>query len=56
MSALIRTFCWHSWEKWSEAFQGTWVHKDEMGETVCKYMSQRRTCTKCGKTRYRKCS
>jgi len=53
---IIRTFCWHNWEKWTEAFKGVWVHKDEFGETTFEYMSQKRTCKKCGRTKYRKCS
>lgn len=61
MSALIRTFCWHSWEKWSDPFTGTWTHREELdgtvtNEVVSGYMTQRRMCTKCGKVVYRKCT
>lgn len=50
---IIRSFCFHRWEKWSKPFQGTWVDPDSH-ETEG-YMSQRRTCLKCGKVSYRKC-
>jgi hypothetical protein len=61
MSALIRTFCWHGWEKWSDPFTGTWTHRevldgDVTNEIVTGYMTQRRMCTKCGKVVYRKCT
>ena len=61
MSALIRTFCWHGWEKWSDPFTGTWTHREVMdgdvtNEVVTGYMTQRRMCTKCGKVVYRKCT
>lgn len=61
MSTVIRTFCWHDWEKWSDPFQGSWTHRDQWGEedvteTTVKYMTQRRMCKKCGKVRYRKCT
>ena len=60
-NAIIRTFCWHHWDKWSEPFQGEWIHREVMGnvetnETVVKYMSQRRMCESCGKVVYRKCT
>lgn len=51
---VIRTFCFHEWEKWSKPFTGTWVTGDMTHETEG-YMTQRRTCTKCGKVSYRKC-
>ena len=61
MSAIIRTFCWHSWGKWSEPFTGTWTHREIMGddttqEIVTGFMTQRRLCDKCGKVAYRKCT
>ena len=60
-NAIIRTLCWHKWERWSEPFQGTWVHSNTFGDveaevTTVKYMTQRRTCEKCGKLVYRKCT
>jgi hypothetical protein len=59
--ALIRTFCWHGWEKWSTPFTGTWTTREVLGdettqEIVTGYMTQRRMCTKCGKVVYRKCT
>jgi len=57
---VIRTFCFHDWEKWSEPQTMTWVVGDhEAGEVYTKtegYMSQRRACKKCGKVKYRKCT
>lgn len=58
--------CWHDYEKWSDPFQGTWNHYgDETDQLVDKianrapmtvvFMTQRRTCKKCGKVQYRKC-
>ena len=54
---IIRTFCWHEWEKWSDPFTGTWVHRhfDDEGTSTEGYMTQRRTCEKCGRVSYRKC-
>ena len=51
---IIRTFCWHMWNKWSTPQTMTWVNY----ETSESYgvMCQRRECGKCGKVRYRKCS
>lgn len=61
MSALIRTFCWHEWSKWTDPFQGSWVHREcwdaeITNESTVKYMTQRRACNKCGKVIYRKCT
>ena len=55
---IIRTFCWHNWEKWSDPFCGTWTNPEEPAESESAsrgYMSQRRTCKKCGRVSYRKC-
>lgn len=53
---IIRTFCWHSWEKWSDPFTGSWTDPTEPSEEPARgYMTQRRTCKKCGRTSYRKC-
>jgi hypothetical protein len=52
---IIRTFCWHSWEKWSTPFCGTWVDHTEEDEKTFGLMTQRRTCKKCGRVSYRKC-
>ncbi len=50
---IIRTFCFHAWGKWSDRFQGTWV--DPVEHSTEGYMSQKRTCKKCGRISYRKC-
>ena len=60
-NTLIRTFCWHKWEKWSTPFTGTWTHRevldgDVTNEVVTGYMTQRRMCDTCGKVVYRKCT
>ena len=52
---IIRTFCWHDWEKWSTPFCGTWVDHTEEDEKTFGLMTQRRTCKKCGRVSYRKC-
>ncbi len=52
---IIRRFCWHEWEMWSEPFTGTWVLGGEEPHGTEGYMTQRRKCTKCGKVSYRKC-
>ncbi len=54
---IIRTFCFHRWEKWSKPFTGTWVlhHYEENSTSTEGYMTQRRTCLKCGRVSYRKC-
>ncbi len=52
---IIRTFCYHRWEKWSKPFTGTWVLGGEHLHETEGYMSQRRTCLKCGRVSYRKC-
>ncbi len=55
-NVLIRTFCFHSWDKWSTPFCGTWANNEEAEEKTFGRMTQRRTCEKCGQVRYRKCS
>jgi len=52
---VIRTFCWHDWEKWCTPFCGTWVDHTEEAEKTFGLMTQRRTCKKCGRVSYRKC-
>lgn len=53
---IIRTFCWHKWEKWSTPFCGSWIDPESPPEADAKgYMTQRRTCKKCGRVSYRKC-
>ncbi len=60
-AALIRTFCWHDWKKWSKPFTATWTHREVLDgemtkEIVTGFMTQRRNCQKCGRVVYRKCT
>ena len=60
-NTILRTFCWHKWNKWSDPFTGTWTHREVLdGETtnevVTGYMTQRRMCDTGCKVGYLKCT